>query len=278
MSGWCRVLEPVSAVVPCGGEEHRVSWRRGKVVLEDHGLSAELAMLGLGGEVCACLRVLQAWRKLYSWAMSPEIYRQMRSRLGVESILAPGDLAAIQELTMVLSWQRAWTRTAFFGEHERVLQEQLQTRAIAPLREHVTIWMGRHGCRLLSSLELRIARPGQDPGLRGRMDGVGASATARLGVDWLLSVWARGLALVDGAFVLEVLDDPDVERGEGADSPGRDGRRESEEAEIVLAVRAVRWDLVEPAGHRVPVATPATVHRLPPGPWSLTWADEASRP
>ena len=46
---------------PCEGEEHRVTWRRGKFVLEDHDLGAERAMLALGGEPCPCMRALELW-------------------------------------------------------------------------------------------------------------------------------------------------------------------------------------------------------------------------
>ena len=35
---WCHPLPQATATVPCNGEQHRVSWRRGKLKLEDHDL------------------------------------------------------------------------------------------------------------------------------------------------------------------------------------------------------------------------------------------------
>lgn len=39
------------------GATHRVTWRRGKLVLEDHDIEAEQALIALGGERCLCLDV-----------------------------------------------------------------------------------------------------------------------------------------------------------------------------------------------------------------------------
>jgi hypothetical protein len=36
---------------------HRVTWRRGKLILEDHDFAAEQALVALGGERCECLDV-----------------------------------------------------------------------------------------------------------------------------------------------------------------------------------------------------------------------------
>ena len=39
------------------GATHRVTWRRGKLVLEDHDIEAEQALIAFGGERCLCLDV-----------------------------------------------------------------------------------------------------------------------------------------------------------------------------------------------------------------------------
>jgi hypothetical protein len=36
---------------------HRITWRRGKLILEDHDVEAELALVALGGERCSCLDI-----------------------------------------------------------------------------------------------------------------------------------------------------------------------------------------------------------------------------
>jgi hypothetical protein len=38
---------------------HRITWRRGKLILEDHDIEAEQALVALGGERCVCLDVSQ---------------------------------------------------------------------------------------------------------------------------------------------------------------------------------------------------------------------------
>ncbi|MDP9388797.1 MAG: hypothetical protein M3Q48_13020 [Actinomycetota bacterium] len=247
-------MPPATALVACGGEQHRVSWRRGKLKLEDHDLAAERTMLAFGGETPACLHVLQLWRNLHSWAMSTELLRQMQSRLGPDVLLAPGDLARVHRLGLLLTWERAWRRSAYFSDHGRLLDEELRESALPPLRQHLRWWMERRGCRRIASLELRVLRGGQEPGLRGEMDAVSARATAGLGAGWLVGVWARGLAVVDGAFVLEVTDD---EAGQGG-----------------VVVRAVRWE-GQPSGRASAVTAEAVVEPGPDGGWRLHWREGA---
>ena len=247
-------MEPATAVVPCSGDEHRVTWRRGKVVLEDHDLSAERTMLAFGGEVPACLRVLQLWRNMHSWAMSAELFRQMQARVGDDPLLAPGPLGAVRELGLLLTWERAWRRSSYYSDHGRLLLEQLRARALDPLRQHLRFWMRRRGCRRISSVDVQLQRRGQEASLSGEMDSVGVRAAATLGTAWVLGVWARHLAVVDGAFVVEVADD------EEAGSPE------------VLSVRAARWEQ-QGGGRSSPVVAPARAERGADGGWVLTWLD-----
>jgi len=252
---WCHHIEPATAVVACSGERHRVSWRRGKVVLEDHDLSAERTMLAFGGKACACLQVLQLWRNLHSWSMSAELYRQMTSRLGADSILAPGDLAGVHELGLLLTWERAWKRSALFSGHERLLLEQVRQRALEPLRQHVTLWKERLGSRRISLLDVQVQRPGRPGRLVGSSDRVGTKATATLGVAWVLRVWGRGLAVVGDAFVLDVVEEA---------VPGGG-----------LGVRAARWE-EQREGLFAPVTRPARLSPTEEGSWRLTWDDVSS--
>ncbi|HET7487242.1 MAG TPA: hypothetical protein VFJ85_04890 [Acidimicrobiales bacterium] len=248
-------MPPATAEVVCGGARHRVSWRRGKLKFEDHDLSAERAMLAFGGEAPECLQVLTLWRNLHSWAMSTELLQHMQSRLGPGVLLAPGDLRRVSDLGLLLTWEREWRRRRYFSDHGRILTQQLRQRAMPPLREHLKYWMAELGSRRMSKVDLELARRGQPPALRGRMDSVGVRAHAVLGVQWLVEVWARGLATVDGALVLEVVE----EQVRGTPE--------------VAAVRAVRWER-ERGGGAVPEAVPALVQRLPAGEWRLEWDDQ----
>lgn len=61
---WFDGLSPVTAKIRCGGQQHRITWRRGKLVLEDHDLLAERSLTALGSEPPLCMQVLQAWRRM----------------------------------------------------------------------------------------------------------------------------------------------------------------------------------------------------------------------
>ncbi len=61
---WYEGLPDVTAEFDCGGQRHRIVWRRGKLVLEDHDLLAERTLIALGSEPPLCLEVLDAWRRL----------------------------------------------------------------------------------------------------------------------------------------------------------------------------------------------------------------------
>lgn len=250
---WCDHIEPATALVECNGERHRVTWRRGKVVLEDHDLGAETAMLAFGGKPFPCLGVLRRWRDMHTWAMSAELFRTMSASLGPEVVL-PGPLEQVHELGLMLTWERTWRRSSFYTDYEGLLLEQLRVRALPPLRQHLGLWRKRSGARLLSSVEVQVLRPGRAPSVVGTMDRVRVRATAAVGVSWILRVWARGLAMVDDAFVLEVVD-------ENADG-------------TAVEVMAVRWEEGQ-GGAWSPRARPGRVVRDEVGERSLVWSESA---
>lgn len=245
---WCDRLETVTELVECGGQRHRVSWRRGSLVVEDHDLTAERAMRALGAETPGCLRLLKQWRDLNSWATSTELFAQMRSRLGDERILAPGALGRRHQLALLLTWERAWRVSSYYGTgHERLLAEELRSRALEPLGRHVALWRARMGCSQAASVELKLRRPGEAPRVAGAIDRFSARMTAGLGVRWILEVWARGLAVVDDGFVLEVAS-----------------------SHAGAQVRAVRWE-IQPDGGARPVVALARLGRDGEGSWRLSW-------
>ena len=247
---WCDGVGPSSAVVPCGDQQHRVTWRRGKLVLEDHDLGAERALMALGGDPCACMRVLKMWRD--QWALPPDMFRRMASWLGPNAYLAPAELETPRQLGVVLNWERSWRRDARTTNLGSQLAEELSGRAEPPLRRHLTAWTTRLDLPGVRSAEVRLARAGYPASLEGSMDSEGARATAHLDVTWLHRVWGRGVAVVDDGFVLQVLED--------------------EKPSPAMVVRAGRWHPDGPPGGYRPVVGTARVTRDGAG-WVISWLE-----
>ncbi len=59
---WWDTAEPLTMVVVCNRERHRLRWRAGEVETLDHPeLEAELALVALGGEEPACVALHRLW-------------------------------------------------------------------------------------------------------------------------------------------------------------------------------------------------------------------------
>lgn len=245
---WYQHVAPATALVPCEGGQHRLTWRWGKLKLEDHDLGSERAMLVLGGEPCACLRALRLWGDQFG--MAPEQFTQMHRWLGADAALAPKEFELQRQVGMALSWERSWKQARYFDKHGKLIERQLRSVALPVVRAHLTAEKQRFGARTVRRIELRVVPAGQRLALHGQMDSVAVSATVTLSSDWLVHVWSRGMGVVDGAFVLEVL-------GRG---------REPASA----SVRAVRW---KPREREPGVAEPSvvTAEALPTadGGWRL---------
>ncbi|MDQ6728695.1 MAG: hypothetical protein M3066_21440 [Actinomycetota bacterium] len=250
---WYDPFPETTAPVDCGGEKHRVTWRRGKVVLEDHDLTAERAMLAFGGELCPCMRVLEMW--VNQFRMAPEQFLQLRGWLGPKNaFLAPEEFALVRRLGMILSWERSWRATFYFRDKQgQLLSDELKTRALPALREHVNAWKVRAGARVVSGCQVALVPSNQPVTLAGTTDGVAMKVAAQLRATWVVDVWARGIATVDGAFVMK------LDRALSTDD---------------LRVVAGRW---EPTGSRTwaTVTAPARLRRGPGAPdeWHLEWED-----
>jgi len=248
---WYEPLPEVAAVVECEDESHRIAWRRGKLVLEAHDLAAERTMAAFGGGLCVCMQVLKLWQEQFG--MPPEVFAQMHTWLGANAFLAPEEFAPVRELGMVLNWERQWRRAAFLPHKQQYLIEaHLKTRATPALRQHLTHWKQQAGARVVGAAQVTILRSDQPSALTGRMDRVAVRASASLVGRWITDVWVKGIAVVDGSFVLEVTEA--VSRSE-------------------LRVRAVRWEPGE-GGVLGPVDYPARLSYRGTA-WRLAWDDDA---
>lgn len=65
MIGQPEDLAPTTTELACEGASHRVTGRRGRLILDDHpNLTAERSVVALGGSVPGCLDVLKAWAEV----------------------------------------------------------------------------------------------------------------------------------------------------------------------------------------------------------------------
>ena len=248
---WYHPFPEATAVVDCGGEPHRVAWRRGKLVLEAHDLAAERALRVFGGEMCPCMRVLEMW--VNQFRMPPEHFLRMQSWLsGANAFLAPTEFALVRHLSMVQSWERRWRASYHLEQKEaELLANELQEKALPLLRAHLNAWRARTGARVVSGCQVGLVPSTRPVTLDGITDGVAIRLSAHLHAAWVVDVWARGIATVDDAFVLKLTEALTVDD---------------------LRVVAGRWDPTGP-GTWATVTAPARLSREPGADdaWRLAW-------
>lgn len=254
---WYDPLPETTAIVNCGGEDHRVSWRRGKLVLEAHDLNAERTMLIFGGELCQCMRVLEMW--VEQFRMPPDLFGQMHKWIGENAFLVPAEFAVPRRLGMILRWERAWRFEAWLHSKQTdLLAVELKEKALAPLRAHINAWKPKTGARVVAGCQVALTPGNRPAGIDGTTDRVAMRATALLHARWLVDVWPHGIAVVDDAFVV------DLRKARTLDD---------------LDVLAVRWEPdAARAGTWKAVAASARVWRDAGsgGEWHLTWDADAA--
>ncbi|HEV2785291.1 MAG TPA: hypothetical protein VGV67_02790 [Solirubrobacteraceae bacterium] len=295
---WFDGLPPVTGEIRCGGQQHRITWRRGKLVLEDHDLLAERSLTALGSEPPLCVEVLEAWRR----TRSPELLYEFllredtmptaelelrRSRLAeavrrmhtpppmpphaagawrqaiaasVDREKVMWDFAVIEALprtlrrTLALSalvaFERQWHRDLYRRTHERHIASALTPITHALLEQSVRRWRRNLKPHATFATELRLLGPGEPPACAGWIDSGGAFAFLSLPISWFTDVWAQGIALVDGCFVLS--------RGDGSCDASS------------VRVLAVRWQR-EGGGISGARAAPAVVTSTADGEQSVHW-------
>jgi hypothetical protein len=243
---WFEHLGPVTVKLECGGRRHAITWRRGKLVLEDHpGLQAERALAVLGGQAVTCLDVLDAWvAATSSHQMAPSLlgaagpppdaflravgrHRDMSAKVigtipdrhrrdvkasqmvqqrRLAATNLPGELRSRLALALVVHCERRWDE---LPQGTRIsLRMVLGDKIKAALTTSVHHWTGLP-LRRGVRVDTVIVGAGAAVGIAGRVGPGGCDLTVRLPLSWLVRVADRDLAVVDGAVVLAV-DDPDV--------------------------------------------------------------------
>ncbi len=313
-SRWFDALPAVTAEIDCGGKEHRITWRRGKLIVEDHDVRAEQSLAALGGKPPVCVEVRDAWRKMRNaellyWpgllydlllddsVLSPEdvarrkesheavmesvgpippstrarlknhpqgaemlhqLERQAAERLEREKRMwaitlveaLPTALRRTLALSVIVNVARHWHDEAFRRKHAQHLESSLTAIAAPLFEQSVRRW--RRNLKPYAGFvaEAWLVAPGEEPKCAAWADSGGAYAALSLPVSWFTDVWARGIALVDGCFVLGLADNP----------------RDHAELHVV----ALRWERQDREISRS-VAAPALVTRGRVGDWRLRW-------
>lgn len=286
-SRWCAGRPPLRFEVDTGPVAHRISWVEGSLVLHDHDVEAERVLEALGGEPCVCLAVLDACRQpaaefvgtrwgrlMYRMGAATAAPGQLPPRSALAQIMSRTQFARMPgaqqtRLLNAFRWEHlrtqvpeamldvfraAWeVRQKRQGREpraapDRAAEARLQA-AVAPACEE-----GMRRCRrdlspyATFTVECWKRGPGEEPLLNGSLDRAGGALALSLPVSWLNRVWVRGLAVVDGHFVLEV-DRP---------APARE-----------LEATVIRWER-RLAGRSTASAAPCRLRRIGDG-WALSW-------
>jgi hypothetical protein len=196
-----------------------VRWRRGKLLLDDHDLGAERALVGLGADRCACLELLGTWQESFRGdrrlVLSGGVPKRRPTRL-------PRELDHVAGIARLVQQTRRWSRLA---EEPGGAREALFRRLLTEFRDAVAAsLLPSRQRREVQRIDVKVRPlpPGDDPTLEIEAARGQVRIVAELSVSWLVQVWAWGLATVDGALALEVLD------------VAEDGRR--------LAATLLRWE------------------------------------
>ena len=299
---WYDDLTPVTAEIDCGGQRHHITWRRGRLVLEDHDVLAERTLTAFGSAPPLCIEVLDAWRRMRDtellhgfllrdstippaqlavWRRRHEkdiaratppprvahprpmdVRREMRQRERLERAQRLWDINLIDALppalrrslalSVIVNVQRHWDDAEYREMHGEHLEFALAAIAGALFEQSARRWRRNIKAYARFEIETRLLTPGWHPTCDASLDTGGASAVVSLSPSWFIDVWARGVGVVDGCFVLS--------------RAGRSRDRTS------LPVVAVRWERQGRSASRS-VPAPAIVTRSPNGDWSLHWCD-----
>lgn len=298
---WWDGLAPARAQVPCRDTLHHISWRRGKLLLEDHDVLAERSLIALGGEPPLCIDVLDAWRRArhphlmslllllergprpWPWPegghrlrhqepivfppnLSPQTLRRIRHHFKVASeredplwevhlieAMPPG-LRRMFALSLIVGLERVWCRAEPARRaHVADAESAMATIAKPLLEKSIRRW--RRSIRPYATfvVDARLPAAGEEVSCSAMVDAGGATILLTLRLSWFFEVWAHGLALVDGCFVM-----------------CRHGGPPPAAATAPIAVTAVRW---ERAGPHLATAVPAPALLMhgDDGAWCLRW-------
>lgn len=221
---WYRQIPPATLTLDCGGARHTIRWRKGRLVLLDHDVAAETAMMALGAERAACLTFLERWRGAFAaggGAPGParSVPRQgggasrRTTAGGLRSATAAGgdlrtfgaELARVIELGRLVRAERRWADPDL-PAHDR---QRLVDAFLAGLRGAFSASLqpsaGVRGRQQLA-LHARPLPSGEESSAELTTTAGRIELEVQLPLGWVIEVGGRGLDAVDGRMVLAAVD------------------------------------------------------------------------
>jgi len=199
---WTQDLGNVSVAVDCGGARHVVRLHRGQLVLVDHVIAAEAAVMAFGGKPPPCFEVLRSWRARSAWerALEPRGpgFHQLYRRPPL-----PPELQLPLECGVIRSWERRRAR----GDRDatRAIDTAITTQAATALAAALRLALLQAGGGPVERCTIEVARagaaPSRPPSVSGFMTRASTSVTVRLQDDWWRTVGRPGLTDGAGRFV-----------------------------------------------------------------------------
>jgi hypothetical protein len=229
---WYDGVPPSAALVRCGGEDHRLTWQRGRLVVEDHDVPAELALVGLGGASCACLDLFLVCREgfdvddlflLWTEQAEPSVgasqaLERWARRAGVRrgGLDVASRRADERRASLLASLPVEFRRRLALGIFRSVAREpddrpSASHPSFAPVfgslvTSAVRASLGRELVGGALDVRWSLSPTGGSSGVDGRRGERGGWIGFRLSPGWVPEVWAWGLAVVDGHLVADVVD------------------------------------------------------------------------
>ena len=220
-------IELQGDVVPiaCHAAQHTARVTGGDLILDDHDVDAELAMLALGGDLAPCLAYLAVWSQavddpafLLAWGddVDGETLRATREdwegnyweswplEPAAGRVLFGPRLQRRLALASARRAAEAADEARFEGWY--ALQRATQTRARSAFVRSLAAVDAHPRPDALVPVRIHIDPERAEGAVAGRLARLGSEVHLVLPFDWLWTVWARNGGLAGHRFVLAVRD------------------------------------------------------------------------
>lgn len=189
-------MSPEAVRVRCSGAMHAISVTAGRLRLENHSLKAERSFVALGGEKCRCVQILDAWREQDRKVLSPALCLELTAAHTAAASKKKNHQTARDPLLSPLAVRLA----------TRVTAAAKKSLIACGYRRSQSGWAGgEHYAGSYISPHPTISgwsdRVWSD---NGKWSGSNSHVSAGVPLGWYSRVYNRGLAIIDGCFILDV--------------------------------------------------------------------------